>query len=183
MAQPTRKELDAALPHIMAAPKDRAAIDMLCLRPGFGERRFVDEINVTRDQGIPGERWLTQPWLRKEDGAPHPAIQICVLQRRILDLIWDEQDEVTHPGDTFIADMDLSEANLPGSTLLQAGTAVLRVSNAFNEACVKWKVRYGKDAKDWVIAPGHPKLRLRGILCSVWQDGVIRNGDILTKIS
>ena len=41
-----------------------AAIDMLCLRPAMGARRFVDEIHVTRNQGIPGERWLSQPWLQ-----------------------------------------------------------------------------------------------------------------------
>ena len=166
----------------MAAPKDRAAIDMLCLRPGYNQRRFVDQIEVTQADGIPGERWSTAPWLRLENGDPHPGIQVSILQARVLDLIWRERDTVTYPGDTFVVDMDLSLDNLPTGQLLRVGGALLRVSDVFNTACVKWKARYGSAAKDWITAPGHPELRLRGILCSVEQDGQITNGDLLTKI-
>ena len=182
MTQVTKDELDRAIPDIMAAPKDGAVIDMLCLRPGYGERRFVDEISVTRDAGIPGERWATAPWLKLEDGRPHPGIQVCILQKRVLDLVWRDRVNTVHPGDTFIVDMDLSEANLPVGQVLCAGDAMLRVSDVFNDACVKWKVRYGDAAKTWVTAPGHPELRLRGVLCSVERDGTIRNGDRLTKL-
>ena len=175
----TEAELTAALPHILAAPKDGAALSMLCLRPGYGERRFVDAITLTRAGGIPGERWTTAPWLRDDSGAPHPGIQVCILPRRVLDLVWRDRDSVVHPGDTAIADLDMTEANLPEGQLLQAGTAVLRVSGVFNDACVKWQARYGKPARDWVRA--HPALRLRGILCSIEQDGEMRTGDRLTK--
>ena len=181
--QVTRAELDAALPQVLAAPKDGAAIEMLCLRPQRNERAFVDEISVTKAEGIPGERWLSEPWLRLEDGSAHPGIQICVVSTRVLDLVWRDRENVVHPGDTFAVDMDLGEANLPEGTLLQAGTAVLRVSEVFNDGCVKWKVRYGAAAKDWLVAPQNLTHRLRGILCSVEQDGVIRNGDRLTKIA
>ncbi|MDU8926789.1 hypothetical protein RXV86_05285 [Alisedimentitalea sp. MJ-SS2] len=183
MTQATKDELYRAIPDILAAPKDGAVIDMLCLRPGYGERKFVDQIEVTRSGGIPGERWVTAPWLRLEDGKPHPGIQVCVLQKRVLDLVWRDRENTPHPGDTFIVDMELSEANLPVGQLLLAGGAVLKVSDVFNDACVKWKARYGAAAKDWVTAPGHPELRLRGLLCSVERDGVIRNGDSLTKLA
>ena len=177
----TRAELDAALAHIAAAPKDGAPIEQLCLRPGYGARRFVDEITLTAANGIPGERWSTAPWLRLDDGSPHRGIQVSILQRRVLDLVWRDRAGTPHPGDTFIVDMDLSEANLPVGTLLRVGTAHLRVSEVFNDACVKWKTRYGSAAKDWVTAPGHPALRLRGVLCSIVADGVIRTGDRLLK--
>jgi hypothetical protein len=52
----------------------------------------------------------------------------------------------------------------------------------FNDGCVKWKARYGADAKAWITAPGHPELRLRGILCSVESDGEIRLGDPIRKL-
>lgn len=189
-AQPThgepnpvrRSELDAALPGILDAPKDDAAIEMLCLRPARGARRFVEELTLRRAFGIDGDRWAKTPWLRLPDGRGHPGIQVSILQRRVLDLVWRTRDSVPHPGDSFIVDMDLSEANLPVGQLLQAGTAVLRVSEIFNDACVKWKARYGAAAKDWVTAPGHPPLRLRGILCSIEADGVVRTGDRLRKI-
>ena len=59
--------------------------------------------------------------------------------------------------------------------VLRAIPAVLKVSEVWNDACAKWKVRHGEAAFEWVRA--HPQLRLRGVLCSVEQDGVIRNGD------
>jgi hypothetical protein len=182
VAQATRAELDAALPQIMAAPKDGAAISMLCVRPARNQRRFVDRIDVTCKDGVAGERWAQEPWLRLPDGQPHPGIQVCILPAQVLDLVWRDRETVVHPGDTFVADMDMSEANLPVGQLLQAGSAVLRVSDVPNEGCVKWKVRYGADAKAWVGAPENRALRLRGILCSVERDGTIANGDRLSKL-
>ena len=178
----TREDLDRAIPDILAAPKDGAAIDMLCLRPAYNERRFVDRIELTRAEGIPGERWLKKPWLTLPDGSPDPSIQVCVLSKRVLDLVWRDRDTVLHPGDTFIADMDLSEDNLPEGQILEVGTARLRVSGEFNDACVKWKARYGADAWAWVKVPEYRSYRLRGILCSVEQDGHIETGDILRKL-
>ncbi|WP_127112109.1 hypothetical protein [Shimia sediminis] len=181
MTHVTRDVLDRALSDVMAAPSDGAAISMLCLRPERNQRQFVDEITLTRDRGIPGERWESQPWLLDDDGKPHPGIQVSILQKRVLDLVWRDRENTVHPGDTFIADMDMSEANLPVGQLLRVGSTVLRVSDVFNEGCVKWKARYGRDAKDWITAPGHPELRLRGVLCSIEKDGVIRTGDTLRK--
>lgn len=171
-----------ALPHVLAAPKDGAAISHLCLRPERNKRQFVEEITLTKVQGIPGERWATAPWLRTEAGAPHPGIQVCVIPKRILDLVWVPGDDAPHPGDTFAADLDMTEANLPAGQLLAVGTAILRVSEVFNDGCVKWKARYGRDVYDWVRAPEHRALRLRSILCSIEQDGVVRGGDVMRKI-
>lgn len=182
MAQVTRAELEAGLPHVMAAPKDAGRVELLCLRPDYGQRQFVPEISVTVAQGIPGERWATRPWLRLPDGSPHPGIQICILSQRVLDLVWRDREGVVHPGDTFITDMDLSEANLPAGQILQVGTALLEVSDIFNDACVKWAARYGKDARDWINVPEHRALRLRGILCRVARDGVVREGDSMLKL-
>lgn len=169
--QVTTEELTRALPHVLAAPKTDAPIATLCLRPGYGERQFPDRIVMTREGGIPGERWTTTPWMRLADGSPDPRIQVSILPTRVMDLVWRDRAGTPHPGDPIVADLDMTEANLPVGTLLQAGTAVLRVSDAFNDACVKWKLRYGAAAKDWIVAPGHPALRLRGVLCSVEVDG------------
>ena len=179
----TRAELDAGLPHILSAPKDGGLIEMLCLRPEYGQRNFVDSISVRAAQGIPGERWSSHPWLRLPDGAPHPGIQVCILSKRVLDLVWRDRVNSVHPGDTFVTDMDLSEGNLPTGQLLSAGTAVLRVSEVFNDACVKWKARYGAASREWINAPQNRALRLRGILCAVVQDGEISCDERLHKLS
>jgi hypothetical protein len=170
-------DLMAALPRVLSAPKSGSAVELLCFRPGYGERRFVDDLTLTRDQGIHGERWGTAPWLKLEDGTGHPGIQVSILPRRVLDLVWRDREATVHPGDTFVADLDMTEANLPEGQLLSVGTAVLRVSEVFNYSCAKWKVRYGAEAYDWVRLPEHRPLRLRGVLCSIEADGVIRNGD------
>ena len=183
----TRAELDAALPHVLGAPKDHAEILQLCFRPGYGQRLHPPMLRLSKAQGILDadgnpERWPVAPWMRLEDGSPDPRIQVSILPIRVMDLVWRDRTGTPHPGDTMIADLDTSEANIPTGSLLRAGTAVLRVSDVFNDACVKWKVRYGTEAKDWITAPGHPALRLRGLLCEVVEDGEVRPGNLLHKV-
>jgi hypothetical protein len=182
MSPATADNLSRALPHVLSAPTDNARAECLCFRPGFNQRTFPDRLTLTRADGIPGERWRTAPWLRLADGSPDPRIQVSILPRRVMDAVWLDRDNTPHPGDTIVCDLDMSHANLPVGTLLHAGSAVLRVSDVFNDGCVKWKVRYGKAAKDWITAPGHPELRLRGILCSVEQDGEVALGDPVRKL-
>lgn len=177
--QATEAELMAALPGVLAAPRTGSAVELLCFRPGFGQRDFRSELVLTRDRGIPGERWGQAPWLKLADGSGHPGIQVSILPRRVLDLVWRDRETVLHPGDTFVCDLDMTEANLPEGQLLAVGTAVLRVSEVWNDGCAKWKVRYGTPAYDWIRAPEHRALRLRGVLCSIVEDGVIRLGDKL----
>jgi hypothetical protein len=172
----TAAEIAAAMPHVLAAPKTDAPITSLCLRPAFGERAFPDRIVMTRAQGIPGERWATLPWSKLPDGSPDPRIQVSLLPSRVMDLVWQDKS-VPHPGDPIVADLDMSFANLPVGTRIQAGTAVLRVSDLPNNGCAKWKVRYGADAMAWVVAD--PSLRLRGVLCSVETDGEVTLSDRL----
>ncbi|MEZ5798978.1 MAG: hypothetical protein R3D63_16770 [Paracoccaceae bacterium] len=168
------------LPRILAAPRDQTTIRQITFRPGYGQRQHPDRMRLTRDQGIPGERWATAPWLRLPDGSPDPGIQVSILPARVHDLVCAG---ALHPGDTIIADLNTSMENLPAGSLLRAGTATLRVSPHFNAACVKWKVRYGQDALDWITLPGHPDLRLRGLLCAVEEDGEISPGAPLTVLS
>lgn len=173
----------AALPHVLAAPRDDVPVLQLCLRPDRNERAFPDRIIMTRDRGIPGERWLNEPWMRLADGSPDPAIQVSILPQRVMDLVWTDRTGTPHPGDPIVADILTTEENMPEGTLLSVGTAVLRVSSVWNDACVKWKTRYGKDAKDWITAPGHRELRLRGILCSIEKDGEVALGDRIRKLA
>lgn len=179
----TAEELAALLPHVLSAPKDRARVESLCFRPAFNQREFPQLLRLTRAEGVPGERWRKAPWLRLEDGSPDPRIQVSLLPRRVADAVWRDRDHTLHPGDTAICDLDMTEANLPEGTLLRLGSAVVRVSSVFNDGCVKWKARYGQAAKDWIVAPGHPELRLRGVLCSVEADGEVRLGDMVEKLS
>ncbi|MBR9651117.1 hypothetical protein [Thalassovita aquimarina] len=180
--QPTTTQLSAAMDHIRAAPRDDAPIEMLCRRPGFGEREFLSELPLTVAAGIPGDRWTTSPWMKLDDGSPDPRIQVSILPSRVLEAVWTDRDNQPHPGDPIVADLDCSYANLPVGSRLQAGTAILEVSDVFNDACVKWKARYGAPAKDWITARENVHLRLRGLLCKIVQDGVVTLEDRLKKL-
>lgn len=179
----TRTDCDAALPYILAAPRDDAAIESLCFRSGYGARSFPDSIQVSAAGGIAGERWLKAPWLRLEDGSPDPRIQISILPKRVMDLCWRDRENTVHPGDTLVADLDVTEENMPVGTRLQIGSAVVEVSDMFNTACVKWKARYGAESLDWINQPANRPLRLRGILCRIVVDGEIRASDRIRKVS
>ncbi len=177
----TEAALDAALDWVAGAPPEGRA-DMLCRRPGFSMREFPGSLRFDPERGIENERWLTHPWLVLQDGSPDPRIQVSVLSRRVLELVWRDRARTLHPGDTVITDMDLSVANLPAGTRLRAGSAVLEVSDLFNDACAKWKARYGPDAYHWVKRPEYRHLRLRGILCRIAEAGCVRLGDALERI-
>ena len=125
----TNETLMAAMPHILDAPKTSGEISQLCHRPAFNKREFPNQLTLTRDKGIFGDRWLTQPWLRRADNSPDPRIQVSVLSRRVLDTVLTDPENMVHPGDPIIADLDLSFENLPVGSLLRAGTAVIRVSD------------------------------------------------------
>lgn len=170
-------DYNATLPQVMACPKTDAAISCLCLRPDRGTRAFPDRLILTQAQGVIGDRWLATAWLTLPDGSPDPRVQVSILPQRVLDLVWTDRENSVHPGDQIVADLDMSEENLPIGTLIHAGSAVLRVSDEPNYGCVKWKARYGADALKWVES--HPELRLRGVLCSVEQDGIVALTDRL----
>ena len=173
----SRSALDLALPHVLNAPKTDAAVVTLCLRPALSQRQILQSLRFSRSQGVHGDLWKTLPWLRDQDGNPHPDIQVSILPQRVLDLVRAGRDNLPHPGDTIIADFDTSTANLPIGTLIRAGSGVFRVSAVPNLGCVKWKVYYGEASLRWIQS--RPDLRLRGVLCAIEQDGEIAVGDRL----
>lgn len=179
LALASAEELSNALPNVLAAPKTDAPVAMLSYRPAYDERVFTNRLEMTREGGIAGDCWNIDPWLRLPDGSADPRMQVSILPARVLDLIWRDRETVAHPGDPVIADLDLSEKNLPIGTLIQAGTAVLRVSDEPNFGCVKWKTRYGADTLKWVAKPANQPFRLRGVLCSIERDGELTVNDRL----
>lgn len=177
----TAEELAQALPGILAAPA-AGTVHMLCTRPDHNKRVFPDHIALSRAGGVAGDFEMSKPWLTLPDGRPDPRIQVSILPLRVLDLVWRNREKTAHPGDTMIADLDMTEANLPAGCLIRVGSAVLRVSDLWNEGCAKWKVRYGRPAYNWTAAAQHEGYRLRGILCSIEEDGEVRIGDPIFRI-
>lgn len=178
----TRGELDKALPDVLAAPADNATVDLLCRRPDRNQRDFPETLTLTVAGGIVGDYEMDKPWLTLPDGSPDPRIQVSILPKRVLDLVWRDRENVAFPGDTIIADMNVTLDNLPVGTRLQVGSAVIEVTDLWNEGCAKWKVRMGRPAYDWTSAPEHEALRLRGIYCKIVGDGEVTLGDTIKKL-
>jgi hypothetical protein len=178
----TAEELGAALPDVLAAPREAGVIRLLCARPKPNARTFPEVLTLSRAHAVAGDFEMSRPWLTLPDGSPDPRIQVSIMSSRVLDLVWRERDRVIHPGDNIAVDMNLTQENLPAGTLLAAGTAILKVSDEPNDGCAKWKARCGRAAYDWTMNPDHLSLRLRGLFCSVEQDGEVRRGDMLRRI-
>jgi hypothetical protein len=178
----TAEELDAALPSVLAAPNDAGVVRCICTRPKPNTRHFPEVLTLTRSKGATGDYHPAQPWLELPDGSPDPRIEVSIMPWRVLDLCWRERDRVAHPGDNIAVDMTLAEDDLPPGTRLAVGTAILRVSDVSNDGCVKWKVRCGRPAYDWITRPEHLKLRLRGLYAQIEQDGEVRIGDTLRRL-
>lgn len=176
----TAEELDQAFCHVMAAPRDIGPISMLLYRRKYNDRVFTDRLRLTKAHGVEGDFEMTMPWLKLDDGYPEPRIQVSILPQRVLDLCWRNRETAAHPGDQIIADLNMSLENLPAGTRIRVGTAVLCVSDLWNDGCVKWKARCGRPALNWVRA--HEDLRLRGIFCSIEEDGDVCVGDNIVRL-
>jgi hypothetical protein len=149
----TAEELDAALPSVLAAPRDAGIVRMLCTRPKPNTRSFPEVLTLTRSKGVSDDYHQWQPWLELPDGSPDPRIEVS-----------------------------LADTDLPVGTRLSVGTAILRVSDVPNDGCAKWRVRCGRPAYNWIIKPDHLKLRLRGLYALIEQDGEVRLGDTLRRL-
>ena len=161
----------------------RAWCDCSARGPGPNARTFPEVLTLTRATGVAGDFEHVAPMAGLcPTAAPTRATRCRSCHGRCLISSGATVTGSTHPGDNIAVDMNLTDANLPVGTLLQAGTAILRVSDEPNDGCVKWKVRCGRAAYDWVSRPEHLSLRLRGLFCSVEQDGVLRLGDSLRRL-
>jgi hypothetical protein len=100
--------LTAALPEVLAAPRDRGAVRLLCLRPKPNQRSFPGRLTLTRAVGVVGDFEASRPWLVLKDGSPDPRNQVSIMSARVLDLVWHDRDPRNHPGDNIACDLDLS---------------------------------------------------------------------------
>ena len=75
-----------------------------------------------------------------------------------------------------------SLANLPAGTRLAIGSAVLEVTAEPHTGCAKFVTRFGVEAMKFVNSAVGRQLNLRGINTRVLVPGVIRVGDIATKV-
>jgi len=179
----TMQELEAALDHLRTAPKNDGVVELIVRRPRTDEREVLEEAELDPVKGLIGDSWCVRPSSKTPDRSPHPEMQINIMNSRVTALVAQAKDRWPLAGDQLYIDMDLGKENLPGGTRLAIGSAVLEVSPLPHTGCNKFVARFGADAMKFVNSPIGRELCLRGINARIIQGGVIRVGNIATKIT
>lgn len=178
----TMDELRAALPEVLAAPKDGGRLEAIVARPERGARLTPERALLSLAGGVEGDRWIRDCHLHTGDGASHPDVQVCIMNARMIRAIAGDRENWAPAGDNLFLDMDLSPANLPPGTRLALGAAELEITAEPHNGCAQFIARFGRDACVFVnTGPGKAN-RLRGIYARVARDGVVAVGDVATKL-
>jgi len=117
-----------------------------------------------------------------DDGSAHPAMQLNLMNSRVIALLAQDKERWQLAGDQFFVDMDLSAENLPLGSRLAIGSALIQVTAQPHTGCKKFAGRFGVDAMRFVNTSMGRKLSLRGINAKVIQPDVIRVGDTVRKV-
>ncbi|MDW3218702.1 MAG: hypothetical protein R8F63_08825 [Acidimicrobiales bacterium] len=177
----TTADMEAALDHIRASPAE-GTVELIVQRPAEDERVVLETAELNCEEGLAGDTWNQRGSKRTEDGSSHPDMQLNIMNARILALIAQSPERMPLAGDQLIADMDLSDANLPHWTKLAIGDAVIEVTDQPHTGCAKFSRRFGVDAHRFVNSEIGKELHLRGINARVVTPGTIRQGDEIRKL-
>jgi MOSC domain-containing protein len=175
-------ELEAGLGEIIQSPKDDGVLEMIVRRPRVGEREILVEGELDPTEGLVGDSWKVRSSKRTADGTPHPDMQLNLMNSRVVALVSQDKDRWHLAGDQLYVDLDLSEANLPPGTRLTIGTAMIEVTAQPHTGCAKFVERFGVDAMKFVNSTERKDLHLRGINARVVRSGVLRVGDVISKL-
>ena len=177
-----RSELQAALADVLAAPRDGGTVDLIVVRPEKGQRQTPDSVALSLIGGVAGDHWAKGCWRTLDDGSPHPDVQICLMNSRMIRAIAGGPENWAPAGDNLFIDMDLSPANCPPGTRLALGSVEMVVTEEPHNGCQNFIDRYGRDACVFVNTGQGSELRLRGIYARVTRDGTVSVGDTVRKI-
>jgi hypothetical protein len=162
-------ELEAALPELERAPRERGTVELIVRRPGKGQREVLDAGRLEVEEGLVGDRWAL--------GKRRRMNQLTVISSRLVALVARARDRWPLAGDQLYVDFDLSSEHVPPGTRIAVGTAEIEVSAEPHTGCRLFAERYGRDAQRFVESFQGHALALRGINAWVVKSGDVRVGD------
>lgn len=163
-------------------PKDTGSVEAIFIRPVTEEREDLQEAELTKADGVKGDRWRPTASMRLPDGSPDPRTQITMMNVKVLECVSGGRDKWALAGDQLIVDLDVSEENLPVGQQIRIGDAVVEVTDVPHTGCAKFRRRYGNESLDYINGDGRESLRLRGVYVKVVEEATVRVGDVIAKI-
>ena len=183
MVTTTTSVLDAYLDSVRAAPADRGRVELLVRRPAVDRREVLDEAVVDPALGLVGDSWLARGNHREPDESADPAVQLTLINVRVLAAFEADRSRWPLAGDQVYVDFDLSVDRLPAGSRLEIGGALVEVSPVPHTGCAKFSARFGSEALRWINSPTGRACRMRGLNARVIRGGTIRPGDEIRRVS
>ena len=176
MSELMAEGLERGLARVLGSPRAEGRLEMVARRPAEGEREVLTEARIEPGQGLVGDRWASKVH-------PSPEAEVTLMNARCIALLAGDVERWPLAGDQLYVDLDLSEVNLPPGTRLRVGEAVLEVSSKPHRGCAKFSARFGAEAIRFVNSPDGRAARLRGMNARVVRGGIVRTGDMVTKVA
>ena len=155
------------------SPTEEGRVHRIVVRPPgeSGQRATPMQAELQPNVGLVGDRW--DPELEPE------GTEVSLMNVHVLRALAGEEERMALSGDNLQVDLDLSEANLPVGTLLEAGEVRLEVSPQPHRPCRLFHERFGASGAKKVARANRVGRRGRGVLCRVLRGGTLRVGDVL----
>ncbi len=163
-------------------PEDTGSVEAIFVRPVTDERKDLDEAELTKADGVKGDRWRATGGRRLPDGSPDPKTQITMMNVKVLDCVSGGRDRWALAGDQLIVDLDVSEENLPVGQRLRVGDAIVEITEVPHTGCAKFRKRYGDESLEYINTERIESLRLRGVYAMVIEEATVRVGDTIEKV-
>ncbi|MFI7607738.1 MOSC domain-containing protein [Micromonospora sp. NPDC049366] len=172
-------EITEGLHLVRHSPRGVGTLALAVRRPAVDAREVLAVAELDPVAGLVGDSWSQRPSSRTTDRAPHPDMQLNVINSRFVELIaGPDRDAWALAGDQLYVDLDLSFDALPaGSRLAIGDRAVIEVTDQPHNGCAKFAARFGRDAHKIVWSEEGKRLRLRGLNARVIVGGTIKAGD------
>ena len=168
-------ELEAGLRSLPSAPADEGVLALIVRRRADGVRETPPRVQLTLDEGVPGDGWNRRP-------PRDPEAQLAIMRHDVAQLIANGQP-LTLFGDNLFVELDISAANLPLGTRLRVGNALVEVTAKPHNGCVKFCGRFGEPALHFVQAAATRDQNLRGIYWKVIAAGAVDVGSAIRVLT
>jgi MOSC domain-containing protein YiiM len=173
----TFDELEELWSSVPPPPREIGSVRLLCVRVAPGVHMTPQEVKVTLESGLVGDRWAGN-----HENDPDREAQVTVMNAAVAELVAAGVQPLHEAGDNILVDLDIGHDNLPAGSRIRVGDAILEITATPHSGCSKFSERFGQDALRWVNWRHWRERRLRGVNTRVVQGGRVRVGDQVERL-